>query len=66
MLVNDDGDATFFRPPHHPQVLDLVWLHEDGSLPLTIDISFLLTGALSDHHELSLICRDSDAASGVP
>ena len=65
-LVNDDGDATFFRPPNCPQVLDLVWLHEDASLPLTIDISFSLTGALSDHCKLSLLCHDSAAASRVP
>ena len=57
-LVNDDGIPTFFCPPNRPQVLDLVWLHEDASLPLTIDIAFNMTGPSIDHRELSLLCRD--------
>ena len=57
-LVNDDGIPTFFRPPNWPQVLALVWLHEDASLPLTIEISFDIAGPCADHHELSLLCCD--------
>ena len=53
-LVNDKGKHTFFCSNNRPQVLDLIWLHEDASLPLTIDIAFSITGTLSDHRELSL------------
>ena len=57
-LVNNEGEHTFFHANNRPQVLDLVWLHEDVSLPLTINISFSITGATSDHHALLLLCRD--------
>ena len=65
-LVNDDGIATFFWPPYHLQVLDLLWLHEDAPLPLTIDISFALTGTQQDHKELSLLCHDIGDTVGTP
>ena len=65
-LVNDDRNATFFRPPNRLQVLDLLWLHKDASLPLTIDISFTLMGTLHNHRELSLLCHDNTAGMGIP
>ena len=36
------------------------------SLPLTIDIAFSLSGALSDHRELSLLCHDCLLHNGIP
>ena len=33
---------------------------------LTINISFTLSGALSDHRELSLLCHDHATNAGVP
>ena len=65
-LVNDEGSPTFFRPPHRPQVLDLLWLHEDASLPLTITIAFDIRGAHADHRELSLLCQDSADSRAYP
>ena len=65
-LVNDDGTPTFFRPPHRPQVLNLLWLHEDASLPLTIDIVFDIRGPVLDHRKLSLLCRDGAQARPYP
>ena len=66
-LVNDDGEHTFFQGADHPQVLNLLWLHEDTSLLLTVDICFNITRLLSDHRELSLQCCDHFTNTlGVP
>ena len=65
--INDDSEHTFFHAPHCPQVLNLLWLHKDVSLQFTIDIVFAISGALSDHQELSLLCCDcSTSNTGVP
>ena len=57
---------TFFHANNWPQVLDLVWLHEDASLPLKIDISFSIANPASDHRELSLLCHNRGSHSNAP
>ena len=65
--MNDDGIPIFYRGQDRPQVLDLLWLHEDASLKLMIDIAFNIFGPAVDHCSMSLICKDHFSDScGVP
>ena len=54
MLINDESIPTFFHTGSQPQVNDLMWIHSDLFLSLTIDVAYNIFGVHIDHQFLDL------------
>ena len=53
-LVNDDSIPTFYQTHAQPQVNDLIWIHQDTYLNLTVDIEYNISKHQKDHQYLNI------------
>ena len=53
-LVNNESIPTFYWGDNHPQVNDLIWIHQDAYLHLTIDIKYNVFSPLHNHQFLDI------------
>ena len=62
-LVNDESVPTFYRTNNRPQVLDLIWLHDDAQNWHGAQVLYNIQGADVDHKTLTLCIRSQQGIS---
>ena len=62
-LVNDESIPTFFRTNNRPQVLDLIWLHDDALNWHGAQLLYDIQGADVDHKALTLRFGSQDGTT---